>query len=454
MDEKKKVRERTALEALDAILPGRGVPIFGLVQPLQDLWDAISPDVASDLKSTPVKTSLPNEPEVLHFNYDEGHAGRVTVPGSDGGSISVDWLLGLDDMTSYIKQNLYFRPSQNVAKGSKAAVTMFMPGLNTLHEPREDEIAQPAVERMRYYVRVLGLEMGQVHMGTFLDQEDATVRCRRSPILRGILGSGLLPDIVQPTRDDEIEDAFVFESRQLDQMQVVLSMTNMIDTPLKISIRKWLDWCQVHDEKIVFIGYSRASVEIDAALNQYVDNRKGSKSEMEEWLRDHVTVVTIGSASQGFPDGPKYVHVATWTDHLSSANGVTARNNARKGGKDCVYVNGDSPFPEGAADNHNFGCVTSQLAGIALAMNGANGWEDVWEEGQKEGGLKLPDVETTKAMIKVTNGLANLWDEEGAIGEMGEDFWPSREEALDILKNNVGEEFVNRISKEFTVNEG
>lgn len=81
---------------------------------------------------------------------------------------------------------------------------------------------------------------------------------------------------------------------------------------------------------VVLVAYPRATIEVEGALTQFLKEKiEGgeSQSDLESALRNVVTVVTIGSATAGFPEGPAYVHIAAWTDALASTSGVTERNN-------------------------------------------------------------------------------------------------------------------------------
>lgn len=424
------------------------MPLFGAIEPIRELYEAVGPEMPTDLKSTPVPTTLPESPTVLHYNYDEGHAGRFSVPHTTGGSIAADWVMARADRKKYIMQFLAFRPIGSPAgyMGSDPFV-MFIPGLNTPHEPVPT--TRCTVERIQHAANILCIPMAQIHIGTSFDQGDAPIRCRRAPLLRFLLER--IPEQVRPVPDPDEEDTFLIKADQLDTIQVALSMFNVIDTPIKKSVTALLATTEVDDAPpFVVVAYSRGSVETAAALKKYVSEAPGQRDEIEKRLRDRVTIVTVGSASHDYPDGPAYVHLSAWNDPLAKSLGVSARHNSDKGGKDCVFLNCDAPYNKDAFDNHNFDAITSQFLAVVMAKSGATGLRDLWEKA-RSGKMVVPDEieRVVCAMIVLTKGTDWLWNKEEAWKDVADGVLPSLPDAVKLLTEKVGVDFVDRVARNF-----
>ena len=108
-------------DSIDDLLPlASFVP--GSFGAFADLYKEIGPEMPSDLKSTPLKTDLPDaQGKVLHFNYDEGHAGRFSVPHSNGGSLAFDWLMAREDYAEYMSKYIMFHDVVDDAAAGKAS---------------------------------------------------------------------------------------------------------------------------------------------------------------------------------------------------------------------------------------------------------------------------------------------------------------------------------------------
>lgn len=438
----------------------RFLPGAGSLDAMRELMDAVGPEMPDDLQSTKVPSKLPGNPGLLTYNYDEGHAGRFSVPGEkSGASLAFDFVLKQQDPFDYIVKNLHFRNKDSVdvrAEEEEEEVVIFVPGLNTPHQPAEGETT--TWERVEYYVRVLStVPMAQMHTGTSFDQGDVRIDASRAGIFRSLvigLGSNL-PGAVKPKEEG---DEVVWAARQIDNIQLTLSQYNVIDTPVKEHIRELLDTTKDKDGKpFVLMVYSRGSIECEAALRKYIDNcTKGfiggeSDEDIEKRLRERVTVVTIGSASHDFPDGPAYIHIAAWTDPLASASGMTAKNNAKSGGKDAVFLNCGSPYHVDSFDNHNFGAVTAQLLAIVMAASKATGLRELWDKAQA-GDMVVPEDtdDLVKAMIQLTRGFEWLWNVEAAWKDIPMGALPSAEVAEATLREKIGNEFVDRVKANFT----
>lgn len=612
--------EAESIKALSALSPLLGY-MPGSVGALYQLYQAISPKMPSDLKSTRAEDSPNEDIPAFYFNYDEGHAGRFSVPGTKGASVAFDWVMSQDNPRAFVLRYLTFydgverendqnpvpaadsnaaaegeEPTavegqdvdgvneedangkndeegeegeeesaameeevidsvvegdangkksgegeeesakmerevtddvvENNANGNKdeggeedstakeeettdggddddrnnnktldankggvgnvrdghttdingkdrttkkseeltggsnerGEFTVFIPGLNTVHQPREGE--STTVDRLRHYVRILDLPMSQVHMGTSFDQGNVKVDPGPGQLIRVLFSSPLIPDSLKAGSSGS---AMEWDSRQLDRLQAALSKANAITTPVKDAVRKLvntaIDAPSAAGPPLVIVGYSRGSIEVEAALRGLIksrleDNEDGettmTKEELEEKLRERVTIVTVGAATNRFPDGPAYVHIAAWTDPLASSSGVTERHDPSGGGRDAVFVNCDSPYHSDAFDNHNFGAITAQYVALILAHNDVHGFRQLWDLAHA-GKLRIPPKanELTRALIQLTRGYEWLWNPDAAWKDIPYGALPSREDAINLLRTHMGDKFVDHILQNF-----
>ena len=315
------------------------------LQTLQSVYTAIGPELPADLVSTPVQSSL--QEQVFLYNYDEGHAGRFSVPNTPGGSVSFDDIISRPDAVSYILEQLTFYPNAGSPR-STAELIAFVPGLNTLHQPFPGTTS--TVERLIHYSKVMNLPMAQIHLGTALDQGDVIIKPQSAASLLPLLEPRLnsLPRFLRPSIGED--GSIVFGNFTVDGLQVALSYPNLIDIPIKQSIRKLLS----SKKPVTILAYSRGSLEVEAALRQYIQENDISFEE----LRGQVTVLSIGNACRNWPDGPAYLHLSTRTDPLTRSRGVYA-DRPQGSGRDAVFIECDSPFHPESFDNHNFGSIKS-----------------------------------------------------------------------------------------------
>lgn len=430
------------LDSITDLIPLAGI-LPGSTGALADLYKEIGPGLPSDLKTTIVRK---NPVEVLRFNYDEGHAGRYSVLDTSGGSISSDLVMKQPDVSAFIKKHAWVR--DEVAQETESELTVFVPGLNTFHEPHQGETT--TLERLKHYVRVLGcVPMAQIHTGTSLDQGEARVDASGALLLQGFFKNTVVPNDLQPRYEG---NDMVWDPRQIDRLQAALSKYNLIDTPAKKSSRALLELSRVYDAApVVIVGYSRGAIELEAALRKHIDDSVvGGEplDEVEQRLRKRVTIVTIGSPTANFPDGPAYVHVAAWTDPLASSEGLTAENNADGAGRDALFLNCGSPYNASSFDNHNFGALTAQFVSVTMFMNGVKGFRALWDKAQGNG-IKVPGDSLIPAVIQLTRGFEWLWNEASAWKDIPFGALPSDEEAETILRKEVGEAFVERVLTNF-----
>lgn len=202
-----------------------------------------------------------------------------------------------------------------------------------------------------------------------------------------------------------------------------------------------------------------------------------SEQEAELLLHKALTVVTMSSTSQGFVDGPAYIHVSMNDDPLASNLGVTKKN-PDGGGKDAVIMQALSPYliddEDESIDKSNFlykndahnidSCVIQYLS-LVRRINGVTSFREMYNLGiadadskkldissslfavdyRSVGQLIIPpriDCELIPAMIRATGGERWLWNPDFQLGEGGvEGFYsplPSLEYAQAELENQLG----------------
>lgn len=420
---------------VDGLIPESAYPA------LRTAYDQAGPDLPKDLVETPVKCSL--DQPVCHYNYDEGHAGRMSVPDTSGGSVSFDKIINRSNPESYIAQNLTFYPPSQQSPKVDYIVT-FVPGLNTFHEPKEGETT--TVERLIHYTKVLNFPLSQIHLGTSLDQGKVIIPPEEAknliPALKPVMGS--LPGNIKPKIHSD--GSITWHPGQIDSLQIVLSRSNHVDIPVKKSIRSLIKTIEEPSAKpITLLGYSRGSMELEAALRQYVKENPNSF----DLLREYVTVLTIGNSSREWPDGPCYIHLSSYTDSVTISRGVS-ESKPEGAGKDAVFLHCDTPYNDDAFDNHNFGSITSQFLSIVMAASKATSFRDLWKKAQS-GNMVIPKRvnEATRAMIQLTDGFNWLWSPEEAWKDIAYGALPNEEKARATIREIVGDEFVDAIVKNY-----
>jgi len=204
-----------------------------------------------------------------------------------------------------------------------------------------------------------------------------------------------------------------------------------------------------------------------------------SEQEAELLLHKALTVVTISSLSQGFVDGPAYIHVSMNDDPLASTLGVS-KSNLEGGGKDAVIVQALSPYlyddedeSDASSNNsyiykndaHNIDSCVMQFLSLVRRINGVTSFREMYNVGiadddekkldisaslfavdiRSVGQLVIPpriDCELIPAMVRATGGERWLWNPEFQLGEGGvEGFYsplPSLEYAQAELENQLG----------------
>lgn len=212
---------------------------------------------------------------------------------------------------------------------------------------------------------------------------------------------------------------------------------------------------------LVLLVYSTGSCQVAGALQTWLE-QNDHVQQPELLLRRAVLVVTLGSISSAFPNGPAYIHVAMNDDPFASSTalGVTAPTITTKpkeyGGVDAQYLCAYSPYyyahdahddddkelPQNIGgveaplpkDAHNLRACLVQWLSIIMRINGARSFRflyTVMASGMLDNPYNL-EAEVLPAMIRATGGHEWLWDPRLA------DDLPSEDEARMVLELQFG----------------
>mmetsp|Transcript_13944 Transcript_13944/g.29387 ORF Transcript_13944/g.29387 Transcript_13944/m.29387 type:complete len:824 (-) Transcript_13944:180-2651(-) len=225
----------------------------------------------------------------------------------------------------------------------------------------------------------------------------------------------------------------------------------------------------------------------ESGSGENLERKVFSEEEAELLLHKALTVVTISALSQGFVDGPAYMHVSMDDDPLTSSLGIT-KSNPEEGGKDAVILQALSPYlidknddeSESDAstttmnkghsciyknDAHNIDSCVIQYLSLVRRINGATSFREMYNLGLADadskkldisqslfaidyrsvGQLIIPphiDAELIPAMIRASGGERWLWNPSFQLGEGGVEGFdsplPSLEYAQAELENQLG----------------
>lgn len=402
---------------------------------LGDLDKLFGADLPADIQ---IKRAEIQKPELREMaftaSYDEGYCGHFSIPGQDGAAAVFKQVMAQPQPLQFIKNNLNFGTQDN------GEWVVFTPGLNTLHKVEAGwEGEQTAPQRLEeQYQPVLGIQMAHMHLGTDMDQGEAEVPLR--PETRVFLeakrpeleGAGVMPELR--------EDTAVFERRQRDRIETILSLYGYVRTTFREHAIQLLEASKAARQPIVWLAYSRSSSELCRALSDYIQisvNQRGERlSDVENFLREHLTVLTIGNAVRAWPDGPAYIHCSAmsdrsewevspprlWgTDPLTFEQGVHARKPQRSG-KDAIFLHFDGLFH--SFDTHNFGTVGAAALKLIMDMNRLTTFRALWERGKN---LEIPSDWQIATKVVLTGGEKWLWEKEKSLSSYR---LPSAEEVV------------------------
>ncbi|MEL6160057.1 MAG: hypothetical protein AAGJ95_09925 [Cyanobacteria bacterium J06554_11] len=402
------------------------------IQKVQTLFGGNLPE---DVSFQPAEVEAPALADMAFFtSYDEGYCGHFSIPQGKGAAAAFDQVMAQPDPLQFIKNNLNFGARDN------GEWILFMPGLNTLHKVKpgwEQETTTP--QRLReQYQPVLGMQMAQMHLGTDMDQGEAVVpiTSEAQAFLESQRSQLDAADIMPRFEESQA----IFNARQRDRIEAILSQYGFARPLFREHMVRLLTANETAQRPMVCLAYSRASTEICQALHDYIAaamQQRGeiNKAEIERFLHDHLTVLTIGNAIRTWPDGPAYIHYSAQsdrpeggTDPLTSQLGVHASAPAGAG-QDAVFLHADGIFS--GFDAHNFSAVGAATLKLIMDMNGATQYRTLWERGRLES-LNIPSYEQIAAKIVLTNGQKWIWKNETA--------WkgvqlPYEEDAQQLLSN-------------------
>lgn len=411
--------------------------LFALKPMLSNLEELFGHSLPADIQINAVESQKPAlQGMAFTASYDEGYCGHFSIPG-ESGAAAFDQVMAQPQPLQLIKDHLNFGTQDN------GEWIIFTPGLNTLHALKAGwEGEQTAPQRLAdQYQPILGIQMAHMHLGTDMDQGEAVVPLRGETRLfleakrPALEGAGVMPELRG--------DTAVFNRRQRDRIETILSLYGYVRTTFRQHAIQLLEASRAASRPIVWLAYSRSSSELCRALSEYIQmsvNQRGeSLSAVEDFLREHLTVLTIGNAARLWPDGPAYIHYSAmsdrseWTaspprlwgtDPLTFSRGVHAR--APEGaGRDAVLLHFDGLFR--SFDAHNFGAVGAAALKLIMDMNGLTTFRALWERGRN---LTVPSDWQIAAKVVLTEGEDWLWEKESSLSSYG---LPSQAQARQIL---------------------
>eukprot|EP00892_Ulva_mutabilis_P003865 jgi/Ulvmu1/1850/UM012_0006.1 len=419
------------------------ITVFAVVLRMRELFGPMLPadiEYAAAAAADPALSDM-----AFTCTYDEGFCGHFSIPGNSGAAAEFDKVTEEAAPLAFIQRHLAFRPDGTDASADTAELTIFAPGLNTLHmskEGWEGETTTP--QRLQHYVQVLQRPMAQLHLGTDMDQGE--VELPSTPALLGFLEAHramLEPGGMMPL----IRDGAAFlEPRRRDAIETVLSSVGFARPLLQESVVDMLARNEEERRPLVLMPYSRSTAELSGALRRYkaayveayVDVHGlaaagDAVAAVETLLRETLTVVSVGNVDRNWPDGPAYVHLAAvsereegGTDPLVLERGVSAA--APDGaGADAVFVHTDGLFS--GFDVHNFGAVGAPTLRLVMAMNGCRTFREMWEK-ERAGPLQLPGYDEVAAAVVLAGGTEWLWTPDAAYDGVT---LPTREDAAELL---------------------
>jgi len=430
---------------------------------LRQLLDAVGPDLPPDLVATPAPSAAAPDAPAMRFNYDAGHDGRVSVPGSDGGSVDLRWALRRGAPWAALTGRLAFTAAPVGAgpdtRAGGGGVAFFSPGLNTLHQSVTWDKTS-SVDRVVHYARLLGggWSLAQLHCGTLMDQGDSPIRLAGAPpplfaALSAVEAALVAAGVANVPRlaDADAETAFL-PSRARDAVQTVLSTLNAVDTRLKAAYRLLMAAAAGEPlpssaglaavppaPRLVLITYSRSTVEVAAAARAFLAaHPRATRAAVAARLRARLLIVTIGACARSYPPGLAYLHVSSPADTLTSRFGVSADRPAGAGGDGAAFVHPPSPFFEGELEAHNFATLLCPHVAARAAVHGVVGWWGVYEA-VRAGRFGAPrDMEDlTRAAMVVSGAERFLFAPDATWASVGVTGLPDRDAALRLLRARV-----------------
>lgn len=421
---------------LNLDIPSTSVPT---VLRMAELFGAGLPD---DIAYTPANVKNPSlRPMAFFSNYDEGYCGNFSIPGEKGAAADFAQVMVQADPFEFIRKNLTYGDRHS------SEWVIFSPGLNTLHAKKPGwEQEQTAPQRLEeQYQPILGTPMSHLHLGTDMDQGEAVVplswegKLFLEQMRPQLQAAGVMPEIRG--------DLAVFNPRQRDRVEVLLSQNGLARPLFQEHVVRLLQANEMAQRSIVWMAYSRATPELSGALQTYINGYvqrhrelgiEAAKAQVETFLRDHLTVVTIGNAIRQWPDGPAYVHYSSRSDRPEGGtdpltNDMGVHIDAPQGaGRDAIFLHADGLFS--GFDAHNFGASGAATLKLIMTMNGFTTYRQIWEQGQG-GNIKIPNYEQIAAQVVLTDGGKWVWEHQTAWNGV---HLPSYQDAQRIMAELLG----------------
>ncbi|MGK7889119.1 MAG: hypothetical protein AB4042_07270 [Leptolyngbyaceae cyanobacterium] len=411
---------------------------------MAELFGAELPD---DTVYTPANVKNPIlRPMSFFSNYDEGYCGHFSIPGEKGAAADFAQVMAQSNPFEFIRQNLTFG-DQTFGDQRSDEWIIFGPGLNTLHAKKPGwEQEQTAPQRLEeQYQPILGSPMSHLHLGTDMDQGDVVVPLAPEnqffleQVRPQLQAAGVMPEIRGNTA--------VFNARQRDRIEGLLSQNGLARPLFQDHVVRLLQGNEIAQRSIVWMVYSRATPELSHALQTYIQDYiqrhgdlgvVGAKAQVESFLREHLTVLTIGNAIRQWPDGPAYIHYSGrsdrpegGTDPLTNDAGVHIDAPAGAG-RDAVFLHADGLFS--GFDAHNFGASGAATLKLIMDMNGFTTYRQIWEQGQV-GAIKVPNYEQIAAQVVLTDGGKWVWEHQSAWNGV---YLPTYQDAQRMIADLLG----------------
>lgn len=332
-------------------------------------------------------------------------------------------------------------------------------------------------QSLEFVSRVLdNMPFAQLHMGSFPDcHVELDLGTIRSLESLGVLLEGSLISETTTTckiRSEDLNAIRSILSFSQHKSSIQQTLVKLIDVAVD-SVRKRLLGTS-NEPHLVLLAHSINASLVASALETWKQQKLGNKSmkrqHIEDLLNQAVTVVTFSSVCKRFSDGPAYIHLSMYDDHLNRIHGVTD-SNPDGGGRGAVYLHTWSPFEEGNVkatsmkdhDAHNMNACSLQYLYLIMRINGITSFRDLYRAARyvdprsildinpsnfaidytkhKIGELVIPptiDRDLLPSMIRATGGDRWLWNPMQQGGSDFEDLLPDSEEAKVYLEEFFG----------------
>eukprot|EP00977_Amphora_coffeiformis_P028972 scaffold38043_cov176-Amphora_coffeaeformis.AAC.7 len=428
-----------------------------------------------------------------YCDHDSTTTTTTTTTTTGGYSMPANLAFSMNEPLSYIRDNLSYSYRPSMDEGSeyhthdsthqqenKEELVVVLPGLHTT--------IQSAWDQVRYLSQVMdgstsnGMSMALLQVGTFANDEiqkngNDTVVVEIAPDTWAALKSLklIVMDQNEQTPSSPSKRRFRIQLGDLDLLRaLVVAQSYNIDTeveesdPLIEALVKLLDISvnsilrteqRQQQPRLVLLSSCVNSHYVVAAIQRWkylVVLGPFSTAELrcaglvkteehaEELLREAVTIVTLGSLCQIFPDGPAYLHISMHDDQWANQFGIHRDNVDYCGGKDAVLLQAISPYKTHTitdkdqqqtdhhqlcnSDAHNFLACAIQFLSLLLRVNGLSTFRELHHGGRQPtpeldiqpslfalnydstiGNLEIPQDELLLAVLQATGAERWSW---------------------------------------------